>query len=83
MILAIIRIYQKTISFDHGLFKFFKPFGQCKFYPSCSEYSYQSIKNRGIVQGGFAGFLRLIRCTPWSAGGIDLPYSPPLTKGAG
>jgi len=71
--LWLIRIYQKTISPDHGLFKeWFKP-GYCRFYPSCSEYSYQVIKKRGLIIGLPKTIWRIIRCNPWNKGGTDLP----------
>jgi uncharacterized protein len=44
IVLGLIRLYQKTLSFDHGLIG--KIFGErfCRFYPTCSEYSYQAIE---------------------------------------
>ncbi len=71
--LLLIRLYQKTISPDHGLFKKFYPYGYCKFYPTCSEYGYQSIKKYGIIKGGWKTLYRIIRCNPWNKGGEDLP----------
>ncbi|NQU83259.1 MAG: membrane protein insertion efficiency factor YidD [Parcubacteria group bacterium] len=71
--LAIIRLYQKTISPDHGLFRFFFPHGYCRFYPSCSEYSRQSIKKKGLILGIFKSIWRVLRCNPWNKGGVDLP----------
>ena len=72
-ILFLIKLYQRTISPDHGLFKQFFPNGYCKFYPTCSEYSYQTIKKNGIVIGLFKSTWRVLRCNPWSMGGVDLP----------
>ena len=69
----VIKIYQLTISPDHGLFRARFPHGYCKFYPTCSEYGSQVIKKRGIVVGGFLTLWRIIRCNPFSKGGIDLP----------
>lgn len=70
-LLFLIKVYQKTLSFDHGLFKFLKPYGQCKFYPTCSEYCYDSVKSHGAVKGSWLGIKRLSRCHPWSSGGYD------------
>lgn len=70
--LALIRIYQKTISFDHGIFfKNFFPNGYCRFNPTCSEYTYQAIEKYGLIKGGAKGFWRILRCNPWSKGGND------------
>ena len=69
--LLLIRIYQKTLSFDHSWLKYFKPQGQCKFYPTCSEYTHNAIVRYGILKGAYAGVRRILRCHPWSKGGID------------
>ena len=71
--LLLIRLYQKTISPDHGIFKYKFPHGYCRFYPSCSEYSFQAIKKYGLIRGGFKAMRRILRCNPWSKGGMDLP----------
>ncbi|MEK7102469.1 MAG: membrane protein insertion efficiency factor YidD [Patescibacteria group bacterium] len=70
--LWLIRLYQKTFSPDHGWFRARFPYGYCKFYPSCSEYTYQAIDKFGFFKGIFKGFWRIVRCNPWSRGGMDL-----------
>jgi len=70
---ALILFYQKTLSFDHGPLKVFYPHGFCRFHPTCSEYAKQSILKYGIFKGGFKGAYRILRCHPWSGGGIDKP----------
>ena len=37
----------------------------CKYYPTCSNYAIEAFK------GGVLAVLRLLRCRPWSRGGID------------
>jgi putative membrane protein insertion efficiency factor len=71
VVLSIIRLYQKTLSLDHGFVG--KVFGErfCRFYPSCSEYSYQAIERYGILRGGWKGCKRIVRCHPWNDGGYD------------
>ncbi|OGL89417.1 hypothetical protein A3H75_03190 [Candidatus Uhrbacteria bacterium RIFCSPLOWO2_02_FULL_51_9] len=69
--LWLIRVYQKTVSPDHGWFRARFPYGYCKFYPSCSEYVYQSIEKLGLIKGIFKGSWRILRCNPWSKGGLD------------
>ncbi|MCX6781817.1 MAG: membrane protein insertion efficiency factor YidD [Candidatus Magasanikbacteria bacterium] len=71
--LMLIRLYQKTFSPDHGPVKRFFPHGYCQFYPSCSEYGHQAIKKYGLLIGIPKAIWRVLRCNPWSAGGIDLP----------
>ncbi|HBR81152.1 MAG: hypothetical protein UX09_C0006G0026 [Candidatus Uhrbacteria bacterium GW2011_GWE2_45_35] len=67
----LIRIYQKTLSFDHGLFKIFHPYGYCQFHPTCSEYAIGVISRFGLLKGVFLASWRVLRCHPWSKGGID------------
>jgi len=72
-VLWLIRLYQKTISPDHGFFKHWFSPGYCRFYPTCSEYSYQKIKKEGLIIGLPKSLWRILRCNPWGKGGIDLP----------
>jgi putative membrane protein insertion efficiency factor len=71
--LFFIKLYQKTLSPDHGFFKKKYSAGFCPFYPSCSEYSFQVIKKRGIFIGVPKAIWRILRCHPWTKGGVDLP----------
>jgi putative membrane protein insertion efficiency factor len=67
----IIMLYQKTLSPDHGAFSWRYPYGVCRYYPSCSEYSRQAINRYGLVRGLLFTINRLRRCHPWSNGGHD------------
>ncbi|MBU2025568.1 MAG: membrane protein insertion efficiency factor YidD [Patescibacteria group bacterium] len=69
--LYFIRLYQKTLSLDHGPLKKFFPFGRCRFHPTCSEYSYQAIEKFGVIKGLFLASKRMIHCHPFSPGGDD------------
>ncbi|MFA6533896.1 MAG: membrane protein insertion efficiency factor YidD [Patescibacteria group bacterium] len=67
-----IRLYQKTISFDHGpLGKLFFSNGFCRFHPTCSEYGVQAILKYGLIKGGLKTAWRVLRCNPFSRGGND------------
>jgi len=70
-VLRLIRLYQKTLSFDYGFFRFLYPQGFCRFHPTCSEYGYAAIEKYGIIKGGFKAIWRILRCNPWSKGGED------------
>lgn len=72
IILTAISWYQKTLSPDHGWGRLLFPHLGCKFYPSCSEYTKQSLEIHGIYQGLWLGVKRLARCHPFSKGGFDL-----------
>lgn len=70
-VLKIIKVYQKTLSFDHGFFAFLFPHGFCRFKPTCSEYGYAAIEKYGIFRGGVKAFWRVLRCNPFSQSGFD------------
>ncbi|MBI5254708.1 membrane protein insertion efficiency factor YidD [Candidatus Falkowbacteria bacterium] len=71
IVLWLIRLYQKTLSPDHGWFKKRFLFGYCRFNPTCSEYAYQTIKKYGVIRGGIKAIWRILRCNPFSKGGED------------
>lgn len=64
VLLALIRFYQKYISpMKRG--------GTCKYIPTCSEYARQAIEKHGALKGTVLAVWRLLRCNPFSQGGID------------
>lgn len=69
--LFLIRLYQKTLSCDHGPLKKFCPQGFCRFHPSCSQYTYEAIEKYGSIKGSWFGICRICRCNPWNPGGYD------------
>jgi hypothetical protein len=71
LILKLIRLYQRTLSFDHGPLNFFYSEGFCRFKPTCSEYTYQAVDYYGVIRGSALGLWRVLRCHPWSKGGWD------------
>lgn len=70
-LIVLIKIYQKTISFDHGLLKNFYPHGFCRFTPTCSQYGIEALNKYGIIRGGLKTSWRILRCNPWNKGGDD------------
>jgi uncharacterized protein len=66
-VILLIRLYQ------HSVGRLLTP--RCRFHPSCSEYAVQAIEMHGLVRGAPRAAWRLLRCGPWSAGGID-PVRP-------
>ena len=66
ILLKIIDFYQKNIS----LWLQSKNIN-CKFYPTCSEYTKQAIQKYGARKGILLGIYRIIRCNPFSRGGYD------------
>jgi putative membrane protein insertion efficiency factor len=63
LLLLLINIYKKGIS-PHTTPK-------CKYYPTCSEYAYQAIERHGAFKGTGMAVWRLMRCNPFSKGGVD------------
>jgi putative membrane protein insertion efficiency factor len=51
--------------------------GSCKFVPTCSEYAIEALQHHGLLGGTLLGLRRIIRCHPFSPGGIDLVPPPP------
>jgi uncharacterized protein len=69
MLIGLIRLYQFTLSGWLG--------GQCRFYPSCSNYAAEAIARHGALRGVALATWRLARCGPFTAGGVDhVPASP-------
>lgn len=62
-IIYLIKQYQKYISP--------RTIRRCKYYPTCSEYAKQSLDKYGIIKGSFLSIWRIIRCNPFSKGGVD------------
>jgi putative membrane protein insertion efficiency factor len=63
ILVAPIRLYQRAIS--PGL-----P-ARCKYHPSCSQYAVEAVRRYGVLRGVVLAGWRLLRCNPWSHGGVD------------
>ena len=64
-LVASIRVYRVLLGAGLG--------GGCRFYPSCSHYAEAAIRSRGVIIGSALAIWRVLRCHPWSLGGIDHP----------
>jgi putative membrane protein insertion efficiency factor len=47
---------------------------RCRYYPTCSAYAVAALKHHGVIKGLGLAVWRLLRCNPWSRGGVD--YAP-------
>ncbi len=63
LVLALLRIYQVVISPVLPV--------RCKYHPTCSTYAVEAVRSFGILRGLVLAGWRLLRCNPWSVGGID------------
>ncbi len=59
----LIRLYQKFIS------PLFPP--RCRYYPTCSHYAVEAYEKHGFIKGTILTIWRILRCNPWSRGGVD------------
>ena len=59
----LVKIYQRIIS------PLFPP--TCRYTPTCSEYSIQSLKKYGLFKGVYLSIKRIVNCHPWGGSGYD------------
>jgi putative membrane protein insertion efficiency factor len=68
--ILLLRAYQRLVSPALG--------PRCKYHPTCSEYAVQAIRSHGTLRGSVLAVWRLVRCNPWSHGGVDHPAQQTL-----
>lgn len=65
LVLSFLRFWQVFIS------PLYPP--SCRYYPSCSQYAILAVEKYGVVKGTLKALWRLLRCHPFSKGGVDYP----------
>lgn len=70
-LIGVIKLYRITLSGWLG--------GQCRFYPSCSQYAEEAIRKHGAFRGSLMAVWRVGRCGPFTEGGVD--HVPPARTG--
>ena len=63
LFMLLIKFYRKFIS---PLFP-----ARCKYYPTCSAYALKAFEKHGFFKGIILSVWRILRCNPWSLGGVD------------
>ena len=63
ILILLIKLYQKFIS---PMFP-----AKCRFYPTCSQYTLEAIKEYGAIKGTYLGVKRILKCHPFHEGGYD------------
>jgi putative membrane protein insertion efficiency factor len=69
-----VRLYQLLVSPLLGR--------RCKYHPSCSQYALDAFEEFGLVRGALLAGWRLLRCNPWSHGGVDYARQQTLFRKA-
>jgi uncharacterized protein len=72
ILVAPIRLYQRTISPALP--------ARCKYHPSCSQYAVDAVRRYGLLRGVVLAGWRLLRCNPWSHGGVDFAEDQTLFR---
>jgi putative membrane protein insertion efficiency factor len=76
VLIGMIRVYQAVFSPLTG--------PTCKYYPSCSQYAIIAIRTHGTLRGTGMALWRILRCNPWSLGGVDdVPPARPASRERG
>jgi putative membrane protein insertion efficiency factor len=65
ILIKLIKMYQRYIS------PLKKP--SCRYYPSCSNYAILAVEKYGFLKGSLKAVWRILRCNPFSKGGVDYP----------
>ncbi len=69
LLIGFIKFWRKLISPLYG--------NVCKYHPSCSEYGLEAVQLHGAIQGSAMIFWRILRCNPFSNGGVDYVKDSP------
>ncbi len=75
LLVALVRLYQVTVRPLVG--------NRCRFHPSCSDYAILAIRRNGALRGTGQAIWRIVRCAPWSAGGVEYPPGVGYQPGVG
>ncbi len=63
LLIKLIKIYKFLISPLLG--------NSCRYFPTCSDYSIESLKSYGLFKGLYLSLKRILSCHPWGNGGFD------------
>jgi putative membrane protein insertion efficiency factor len=63
LVLLPLHLYRRVISPVLG--------PHCRYHPTCSEYALEAVRTYGVIRGGALAAWRVMRCNPWSHGGVD------------
>ncbi|MBM3256047.1 MAG: membrane protein insertion efficiency factor YidD [Candidatus Moranbacteria bacterium] len=69
--IALLIVYQKTISPDNSFWSKRMGFRICRFHPTCSQYAILALRKYGFLKGTWLAAKRLSKCHPGNIGGND------------
>jgi hypothetical protein len=72
LLVLLVRGYQRAVSPLLG--------DRCKYHPTCSQYAIDALREYGVLRGLVLSGWRLLRCNPWSAGGVDHAHDQTLFR---
>ncbi len=72
-LLFLIKVYQRLISPLLG--------SNCRFYPTCSQYTFIAIERFGAIKGSWLGLKRIFKCHPFHEGGVDMVPEKDINSG--
>ena len=72
VLVLLVRVYQRLLSPLLG--------DRCKYHPTCSQYAVDVLREYGAVRGTVLATWRVLRCNPWSAGGVDHAHDQTLFR---
>jgi putative membrane protein insertion efficiency factor len=72
LLVLLVRGYQRALSPLLG--------DRCKYHPTCSQYALDALRQHGLVRGSVLAGWRLLRCNPWSRGGVDYAHDQRLFR---
>jgi putative membrane protein insertion efficiency factor len=67
-----LHLYRRVISPAFG--------PHCRYHPTCSEYAVEAVRTHGVARGSVLAAWRVLRCNPWSRGGVDPVASQTLFR---
>jgi uncharacterized protein len=70
LLIGLVYVYRWTVSPLLG--------NRCKYHPSCSQYALDALREYGFLKGSVLAGWRLLRCNPWSHGGVDYAHDQRL-----
>ena len=69
---APVRVYQRAVSPALP--------ARCRYYPTCSHYAVGAVRRYGVIRGLILAVWRVLRCNPFSRGGVDFPEDQKLFR---